>query len=254
MLPRAQAPTRVIRSFDLVRVGIIQSCYIPWRGYFDFIAESDVFVVYDDVQYSTGSWRNRNKVKSGSGTRWLTVPVQSGANRLDIDRVRVGHARRPWQAEHRRLLAESLGAAPYFAAASALWEEAIGHGDEYLSDLNTRLIRAICGFLGINTRLVKSRDYNLSGTRTARLIELLTKLGATTYVSGPSAGAYIDENLFRESGIGLEYKSYSYREYPQLAGDFIGEVTVLDLIANCGPDSHAYLKSITSNRIAVAPG
>lgn len=234
-----------------MKVGVIQSCYIPWRGYFDFIDSVDVFVLYDDVQYSSGGWQNRNRVKLRTGVRWLSVPIRYRFGD-PIDAVAVGLTTGiSWQEAHRRALHESLGSAPYFPQAMDIWEIAIAFGERTLTGLNSRLIEGICSYLGISTRIVRSRDYKLSGAKTERLIGLLKKLGATSYLSGPRARDYLDENLFETQGIGLEYKSYDYRIYPQLWGEFVGTVTVLDLIANCGPDSRDFLSSMTPSIVAV---
>jgi hypothetical protein len=234
-----------------MRVGIIQSCYIPWRGFFDFIDDVDLFILYDDIKYSHGSWRNRNQVKSAAGLRWLTVPVTAGATDMPIDQVLIGKTVKPWDQLHCRLLKESLGTALYFKDIMALWEEGIAGADTYLSKLNEKLIRNICGYLKISTPIVRSRDYAAQGEKTARLVNLLKKLGATTYLSGPVAKDYLEERMFRDNGISLEYKSYDYPPYPQQFGEFIGTVTVLDLIANCGPDSRHYLKSLTPNQVVI---
>lgn len=234
-----------------MRAGVIQSCYIPWRGYFDFIDSVDVFVIYDDVQYSSGSWRNRNRIKTRNGLQWLSVPVKYRFGD-PIDAVSVGRRLgESWQESHRRRLHEALGQAPYFADAIGIWEAAIAFDDLNLTLLNMRLTQGACQYLGIATRIVLSRDYHLSGTKTARLIDLLRKLGATKYLSGPSAKGYLEEDLFRVNGIGLEYKSYDYSPYPQLWGEFVGTVTVLDLIANRGSASRDFLKSQTPDAVAV---
>lgn len=235
-----------------MRVGIIQSCYIPWRGYFDFINSVDLFIVYDDVQYPVGrSWRNRNQVKTKHGLQWLTVPVQSKSAKLAIDEVRIANMEKSWQTGHRAVLKEALATAPYFSDAIALWEEAVSHEDTLISDLNVRLIRAICRYLGISTPIAMSRQYGVTGAKTQRLINLLRKVDATSYLSGPSAKGYLDENLFREHQIRLEYKTYDYMPYPQLFGNFEGTVTVLDLLANCGPEARGFITSQTPNVVAV---
>jgi WbqC-like protein family len=234
-----------------MRAGVIQSCYIPWRGYFDFIDSVDVFVLYDDVQYSTGGWQNRNRIKLRSGVRWLSVPVRYRFGD-PIDAVAIGAPTgASWQETHQRALRDSLGPAPYFAHAMEVWEGAVACGDTTLSALNARLIEGICGYLGITTRIIHSRDYALTGAKTERLLSLLKKLGATRYLSGPRARDYLEEDLFEACGIGLEYKSYDYPSYPQLWGEFVGTVTVLDLIANCGPKSGDFLKSMTPSEEAV---
>lgn len=234
-----------------MRAAIIQSCYAPWRGYFDFIASVDLFVFYDDVQYSKGSWRNRHKLKTEDGIKWLTVPVHVNLG-MRIDQVRIAHDSRPWQHEHSQAMHGALGTAPYFEQAAALWNEVVWCRDAYLSALNTRLTRAICKYFGISTALAHSSEFETFGRGTDRLIKMLTAIGATTYVSGPNAKAYLDETLFLEAGIRLEYKTYSYRPYPQLWGDFVDGVTVLDLIANCGPESIRYLKSLEPNEVAIS--
>jgi len=235
-----------------VRVGIIQSCYIPWRGYFDFIRGVDLFILFDDVQYPQGrSWRNRNRVKTASGAPWLTVPVPRGAHTLAIDRVAIHAADRDWRETHLAVLEEAFRGAPHGADARSLWRDGVADGDGMLSTLNERLTRAICAYLGIDTRIEQARPYGAVGAATDRLISLLGKVGATTYVSGPSARDYLDEAQFRRNGIRLEYKSYDYAPYPQPWGPFVGEVSVLDLIANVGPAARDHLPSRSPNAVAV---
>jgi len=232
------------------RVGIIQSSYIPWRGYFDFIDSVDLFMLYDDVQYSTGSWRNRNQLKTDTGLKWLTVPVKTKLG-LSIDQVLIGHPNQPWQDTHRLLLKNSLGDAPFFREAMDIWEKGIAYGDATISQLNIRLIKLICAYLEITTPLVMSQNYAVTGAKTERLINLLKKVGATVYLSGPTAQGYLDEKLFHENGISLEYKTYDYAPYPQLWGEFVGTVSVLDLIANRGQEARYFLKSKTPHIVAV---
>ncbi|BAU48604.1 hypothetical protein SVA_2052 [Sulfurifustis variabilis] len=235
-----------------MRVGIIQSSYVPWRGFFDFIDSVDLFVVFDDVQYPVGrSWRNRNQLKTKNGLRWLTVPIAAKSTGLAIDEVAIGRTEKPWQDAHRRSLKEALGPAPFFAAAQRLWEEAIAAGDTGISALNVRLIRGICSYLRIETPIVTSREYGAAGRKTERLINLLQAVGASTYLSGPSAKDYLDEAAFQAHRIRLEFKSYDYAEYPQLWGPFVGNVTVLDLIANTGPNAREFLKSRSPDAVAV---
>jgi hypothetical protein len=234
-----------------MRVGIIQSCYAPWRGYFDFIDSVDLFVIYDDAQYSKGSWRNRHKLKTKDGIRWLTVPVHVNLG-MRIDEVQIAHESRLWQHEHLEAIHQALETAPYFQDAGALWKEAISHRDAYLSALNMRLTQGICRYVGISTPIARSTEFKSSGRGTDRLVQMLLSIGATTYVSGPNAKAYLDQSLFEEAGIGLEYKTYSYLPYPQQWEGFVDGVTVLDLVANCGPESRVHLKSVQPNEVAIS--
>jgi hypothetical protein len=234
-----------------MRVGIIQSNYIPWRGYFDFIQSVDVFVIYDTTQYSHGSWRNRNKIKTSIGLKWLTVPVKRGSAELPIEQVKISQSSILWYEQQRRIIYNALDKAEYFTDAIKIWEEAILAKDQFLSPLNIRLIKAICTYLGITTSILVSSDYPVSGEKSLRLIELIKILGGAIYLSGPSANDYLDKDAFSRAGISLEYKSYDYPSYPQLWGEFEGAVTVLDLIANCGPESYKYINSNTPDNLII---
>src|SRR5262249_14686362 len=153
--------------------------------YFDFIDSVDLFVLYDDVQYSSGSWRNRNQVKTRNGLRWLTVPVRYRFGEA-IDTVAIGRTTDvPWQEVHQRLMQEALEAAPYFTAAMEIWKAAMSANDQQLSALNERLIHMICQYLAIRTPIALSRDFAPKGAKSDRLVDLCQKIGATTYLSGP---------------------------------------------------------------------
>lgn len=231
-----------------MRVGIIQSCYVPWRGYFDFIDSVDLFIFFDDIKYPTGrSWRNRNRFKTRNGPKWLTVPVQANAHTLPIDEVRIATTAKSWVESHRNFLHEAFRQAPFADVALSLWEDGVSGKDVCLSQLNRSLIKSICNYLQIQTPCVSARDYAVGGTKSLRLVNLLRKVGATHYLTGPSAEDYIDESVFRANGITLEYKRYEYPPYPQLWGEFDGTVSVLDLIANVGPSARQHLKSLTAD-------
>ena len=229
-----------------MRVGIIQSCYIPWRGYFDFIASVDAFVFHDDIQYTKRDWRNRNKLRTAKGTEWLSVPVSYKSTDQLICATPIDYGT-PWPQKHLRTWEANYRRATHYAAAADLLASMAGERHASISELNVALTRRICGYLDIRTPMLLSSELKAQGSKTARLIDLLQKLGATAYLSGPSADAYLDKAMFRDQGITLEYKTYDYAPYPQLWGDFIGEVTVLDLIANCGPRAKEYLRSCSPN-------
>jgi len=233
-----------------MRVGIIQSNYIPWRGYFDFIDSVDLFIFHDDLQYTKGDWRNRNKIKTPQGLRWLTVPVHYRKTSQLICETEIDYSKK-WSSSHINRFKANYHQSPFFKDALELLEEGLACADPTISQLNIRLIKLICGYLQIHTPLVMSSDYAVTGAKTERLINLLKKVEATVYLSGPTAKGYLDENLFRENGIRLEYKTYDYPPYPQLWGEFVGTVTVLDLIANTGPEARGFLKSTTPNEVAV---
>jgi hypothetical protein len=233
-----------------MRVAAIQSSFIPWRGYFDFIASVDAFVFLDDVQYTVRDWRNRNKIKTPKGIEWVTVPVVHGGRDLLVSEAKIDFSQGwikkllgAWSANYRRT--------EFFNTTNELLAEIETARYENLSLLNIEMTKRICEYLGITTPLIASSELSLVGTKTDRLIDLLKKLNATTYLSGPSADAYLDKEAFSRNGIRLEYKSYDYDPYPQLWGAFEGAVTVLDLIANCGPQSKTLMRSTTPNRVVI---
>lgn len=228
-----------------MKVGVIQSNYIPWRGYFDFIDNVDTFVIYDDVQYSKGSWRNRNQIKYSNGLKWITLPVKVNLG-MNINEVELKND--SWKKEHADLIKLCLGNAPYFKEAKEVWEKGISVNTNMLSELNENIIRVICNHLDIKTKIIRSEPYNLSGIKTDRLMELFEKVGATSYLSGPAAESYLDVEMFRAKSINLTYKSYSYSEYPQQFGAFSPTVTILDLIANMGSEAKNYFKSIVPDK------
>jgi hypothetical protein len=235
-----------------VRVGVIQSSFIPWRGYFDFIASVDLFVFHDDLQYTKGDWRNRNRIKTPQGTEWISVPVQYRHVAQLICETGIDYSM-PWAEKHLRKWKTSYRKAAFLDDALDLLSGLAPAAQRTISQLNIELTRRICEYLGIATPTVLSSDLGLSGHKTERLIDLLRKTGATTYLSGPSADAYLDKEAFHRAGIGLEYKRYDYAPYPQLWGPFDGAVTVLDLIANCGPGARGHLRSRTPDEVVVAP-
>lgn len=229
-----------------MRIGIIQSNYIPWRGYYDFIDDVDLFIFHDDLQYTKNDWRNRNKIKTGRGTVWLTVPVHYGSTAQLICETTIDRAQR-WSEKHINQFKQWYAKAPFFSSYSDELFGMLAQPYSTISDLNIALTRWIMGKLEIRTPTRLSSEFGAQGRRTERLLHLLAKAGGRCYLSGPSAKAYLDESRFEEAGIRLEYKSYEYAPYPQLWGDFVGDVTVLDLLFNTGPDARRFLKSLTPN-------
>jgi hypothetical protein len=226
------------------KVAIVQSNYIPWKGYFDLINKADEFILFDDMQYTRRDWRNRNRIKGPAGLIWLTIPVESKGKYFQSIKETVindpGWNRRHWQS-----IIQNYSKARYFRTyRDAIQDLYLGCNERFLSQINYRFLVRICDLLGIKTRLSWSMDYPLIEGKTERLVDLCKKAGASEYLSGPSAKTYMDEEIFRSEGIILEYVDYSgYPEYHQLYGDFVHEVSVLDLIFNEGPEATKYMKS-----------
>jgi len=229
-----------------MRVGMIQSNYIPWRGYFDFIDDCDLFVFYDDVQYTHKGWRNRNRIKTAAGPAWLSVPVLHDRD-TTIEGARIAYDGR-WVEKHVRSIELAYARAPHFERLSGRFFEILRSRPDTISELNVRACHWVMAELGITTRTMMSREVGAGGDRSTRPLRMLRELGATDYLTGPTALDYTPADAFREAGIGLEAKSYEYVDYPQLHGAFVGEVTVLDLLFNLGGDARAALKSTAPNR------
>jgi hypothetical protein len=224
---------------------MIQSNYIPWRGYFDFIDDCELFVFYDDVQYTHKDWRNRNRIKTHAGPIWLSVPVIHDRSTI-IQEAKIDYASR-WVDKHIRTLGLAYGKAPYFGRYGERFFSILRQRPATISELNVLACKWVMEELGIRTQVRMSHEFGVHGDKYGRPLKILKHLGATSYLSGPSAMPYTDSVAFTESGIGLEFKVYDYPEYPQLHGAFEPNVSVLDLLFNCGPESRRYLKSRSPN-------
>ncbi len=226
------------------RLAIIQSNYIPWKGYFDIIHLADELILFDDAQYTRRDWRNRNRIKTPEGLRWLSIPVNTKGRYLDpIKDITIGEP--GWNLRHWEALVLHYGRAPGFKQHGGVFETAYrGIADERLSLVNRRLIELICEVLGIRTKISWSMDYELVTGKTERIVSLCRQAGATEYLSGPTARDYLDQELFRRNGVTLTYMDYSgYPEYPQPHPPFEHAVTILDLIFNVGARAPEFMLS-----------
>lgn len=224
------------------RIAIVQSNYIPWKGYFDLIASVDEFILYDDAQYTRRDWRNRNLIKTPSGTKWLSVPVEvKGKYHQSIKETRISGE---WARTHWNALVHNYSRAPHFDEIAAIIEPLYMQREyTFLSDLNATFLASICNYLGITTKISRSSDYELVEGRSERLASLSEQASGSVYVSGPAARDYLEADNFSRRGIAVEWFDYSgYPEYPQLWGPFEHGVTVLDLMFNCGSDCTRYMK------------
>lgn len=226
------------------KVAILQSSYIPWKGYFDLINQVDEFILYDDMQYTRRDWRNRNRIKSHSGVCWITIPVKvKGRYHQKIKDVIISDGK--WTGAHWKMIAHSYAKAPYFREYREVFEPLFLDCREiYLSEINFRFIRAICAMLGIKTKISWSMDYDLVSGRSERLVDLCLQSGASEYISGPSAKSYLQPAFFEAQGIRLVYADYSgYFPYRQMFPPFEHGVSIIDLLLNEGPNATRFMKS-----------
>lgn len=227
---------------QMKKVAIIQSNYIPWKGYFDMIGLADEFIIYDEVQYTKNDWRNRNRIKTRQGIQWITIPVFQRSLLQKISETEVTNSH--WGIKHWQTIRGNYAKAPFFKIISPELEEFYTTTRlSNLSDINTYLLKKVCTLLGIKTRISNSADYDLHGDPTERLVGLCKQVGADRYLSGPSARAYLKESLFSEEGVTIEWMTYDgYPEYPQLFGPFTHQVSIIDLLFNAGTNASHYMK------------
>lgn len=226
------------------KVAIVQSNYIPWKGYFDLINSVEEFILFDDMQYTRRDWRNRNKIKTSQGVTWLTIPVVVKGRYLQKIKDTV-ISDPSWMKTHWQTVVHSYAKARYFKEYREFFQELyLGCLEPSLSKINYRFLTAICEILGITTKLSWSMDYTLAHDKTERLIDLCKQADATEYVSGPTAKGYIQEELFAGENILLSYMDYgNYPVYEQLHGPFEHAVSVVDLLLNEGPHATKFMKS-----------
>jgi hypothetical protein len=227
-----------------VRICIIQSCYIPWKGFFDLIGRCDEYVIFDSAQYVKRHWHNRNRIKTANGVEWLTIPVVTkGRFEQPIDQVEI---EKPWADRHWRAVELAYSRAPFFEELAPTVKGWYERADQQarLTDVNAIFLHGIAGLLELKTRIVRDTAYPAQGVRTERLLGIARAAGADRYLSGPSARSYLEEALLASAGIATEWMSYEgYPEYPQLHGNFDHAVTALDLLFNTGAEARRYLRA-----------
>lgn len=223
-------------------VAIVQSSYIPWKGYFDLLRQSDLFVLYDDAQYTTRDWRNRNRIKTKDGLLWLSIPVEVHGHR--DQRVRDAKiAQAGWNHRHWKAIASAYARAPHFKDSRDRLEDLFARATSpWLSEVNRHFIDGFSGWLGITTPLRWSSDFDLVSGKSERLAAICAQAGATTYLSGPAAREYLSESVFAAAGIAVRYMDYGgYPAYPQVHGAFEHAVSIVDLLVHTGSEAPRYL-------------
>jgi len=235
-----------------VRCVVLQPSYIPWRGYFDQIRRADVFVFYDDVQYDVRGWRNRNRIKTERGPRWLSIPVLSKGTRLDRTPIRDIAIcwDRDWARRHLSSLRHSYGGAPHFAQFAPELTPLYENRPRMLAEFTIELSIRLAGILGVtDTRFLRSSEIDRpEARRTDDLLAILERVGATHYLTGPAARSYLDEESLSRRGIAVEYMAYDYPLYPQLYPPFDPHVSVLDLLFMTGPAAAEYIWGTDARR------
>jgi hypothetical protein len=218
---------------------IHQPNYIPWLGYFFKIAHSDKFVFLDIAAYSCGSFVNRNSIKTPNGPAWLTIPVlKSGRFGQLISEIETSDIQ-PWARRHLATLQSNYGRAPYFKEILGLLEphyRAATDNRKSLPDFNIEVICSIATYLHlhVNTQFIRASELNVSGHKTELLLDICRVVGATTYLAGTGGKSYQEDEKFENTGVTPLFSSFSQRSYPQLFGGFVGNLSIVDVLMNCG--------------------
>lgn len=223
------------------KVAMLQPNYIPWKGVFDLINCVDVFVFYDDVQYTKKDWRNRNKIKTKEGDIWLTVPVKSKRDQL-ICEAEIDNSTN-WQEKHFKTIKNNYSKAKYFSEYEYLLEEIyLNKTWGKISELDIFSTKLISKALDIGAEWVVASELNISGGKDGeKVIKICKQLKCDHFINGPSAKSFMDEEKFVNQGMALEYMEYNYDEYSQIHPPFSHHVSALDVIFNCGKDAKKYV-------------
>lgn len=232
-----------------MRLVIMQPSYLPWLGYFDLLIQANLFLFYDTVQYDKDGWRNRNRIKTANGPQWLTVPVlTSGLNKPLIKDIKINN-REPWQRKHLKSLQMNYAKTKFYDETYPEVESVLSKDWEHLMDLNEAVIRKLCGMLEIRTSIQRVSELSLDFDegKNEKLIQICKHVGADEFYEAAGGKGYIEESLFKENGIHLRFQDYKHPVYPQLYGDFVSSLSIVDLLCNCGrEDSIRILKEASA--------
>jgi len=219
---------------------ILQPTYLPWIGYFEMIDLSDVFIVFDHVQFERKSWQQRNKIKTANGVVGLTLPVQKASQEAKISEIKIFYQCGNPLEDHWKTIELAYKKAPYFEKYKAQFEKIYSQKYILLRDLNVELIRKICDILGIKTKIILSSDLHLDDDgmgKTEKVINLCKIQGITDLYDAKGAEGFLDRTLFEKSGISIEFQEFLPSKYPQLWGEFVPYLSVIDLLFNEGENS-----------------
>jgi hypothetical protein len=222
-------------------VAIHQPQYLPWLGYFDKLVQCDVFCLLDTVQYKKNEFQNRNRIKTSQGWQWLTVPVSYRFPQR-INEVAVDHTV-AWQRKHLHSLKTHYRKAPFFKNYIGSFESFYNQSFSKLVDINLATIRLLMGLLGLERDLVLASTLEVrTSDPTLRLVQICQAIGGDTYLSGRDGKQYMDLLMFRARHIHILFQDFRHPIYPQIYGPFESNLSVIDLLFNCGPASLDVIK------------
>lgn len=218
-----------------------QPQYLPWLGFFSKLDAADLFVIYDDTQYKHDEWQNRNRIKTANGVQWLTVPVHRSQGEIIRD-IRIDNAK-PWARKHANALTTNYARAPFYKEHADEFAAALTQEWEHLAELNIAMMKHLCRMLGVETPMVLSSQLGYNGKATDALISICRSVEADAYLSGPGGRDYLETEKFGAAGISLLFHDFDHPAYAQLFGEFVPNLSAVDLLFNSGPDGLAILRS-----------
>jgi hypothetical protein len=228
-----------------MKIAVMQPTYLPWIGYFDLMDDSDVFIFHDAVQFEKQSWQQRNRIKTPTELRWLSVPVLiAGRSTQLISEVEIVRSS-GFPLKHVHLLEEHYRKAPHFQRYFPGLRAILTEPNLSLTQLNQALIRWMAQMLGLSPRFMVSSETKATGVRSERLVNLCLELGATTYLSPLGSAGYLleDQEMFERHGIKVVFQHYEHPHYRQLSEPFMPFVSAVDVLFNEGDQALAILRS-----------
>lgn len=218
-------------------IGIHQPNFLPWLGYFNKIKRSDIFVLLDDVEFTRGDYINRVKIKTAQTEQWLTVPILfRGHSTQLINETKINN-QIDWQNKIVKTIEMNYCKAPYFQKYFPEIKNIIEKKRSLLSELNVALVNHLIKLLDIKTKMIFSSHLKINVRTTQRLTDIVKRMGGDTYLSGSKARGYQEEKVFAQNNVKLKYQNFAHPQYPQLYGEFIPGLSIVDALFNCGEEA-----------------
>jgi hypothetical protein len=224
------------------KICIHQPDFLPYLGFFHRLLEIDLFIILDDVQFERGGWHHRDKIKTKQGEQWLSISIKKGVFPQDINQVELADKSHIWIEKNLNLLIENYNKSQFFDFYFPEIQKIYLTGFQKMTDLNLAFLQFLLEAFDLQVDMVISSSLNTNGHSNQKLINLIKATEGTHYLSGIGARAYLNEEMFAQEKIIVEWQSFSHPIYPQLHGEFIPYLSCIDLLFNCGPKSKDILR------------
>ncbi|MBP7652082.1 WbqC family protein [Candidatus Dependentiae bacterium] len=229
------------------RIVILQPAYIPWLGYFEQLDMADVFIFLDHVQYTKRCWYNRNYITDKQGNKiLLTIPLQNIHRNTSIEFTELNEEHNDWICRHLKTVKHNYCKTRYFDEVYSLFEKELNNNYKYLGELTISIIERISEYLGYNTQLYKSSDFEFNNKKEYLMLEICRKFSADVLLTGESGKDLYDYDFFISNGIKVEYQKYKHPVYQQQHKNFVPYLSVIDLLFNYGKKSRDIIRTVVS--------